>query len=231
MVDFKELAQQGYSISSEYLVNFDSVTATEEYIARLKRMAYQPGDQVRLRQDQISVWIAQSAVKPQMAEYQGVLKSLQNVGENKLEVDHVHVDNVGDVIYSFIGSDLKIEASFCTNALPFIHEYGVLALHEDRVWFVHINDQNSDVMRVFEITQEPGRAAKHQIDVDSFSGLVQLLKNEESQAIAGEFAVEDHGAETWGLLYTPWQSSAPVAELEKAILAIQEIVKNDFKPH
>lgn len=231
MTDLKELAQQGYTIDAEYLAGLGNDQAKQDYVDRLKRLAYQPGDQVRLRQNQILQWIEQFSAKPQMAEYVGVLKSLQNVGEKKLDIAQVHVDAVGDILYSFVGSDLKVEASFCTNPLPYIHEYGLLMLHDDRIWFVQIDDETSEAKRVFEITQEPGKAARHQMDIDSNDSLVRHLKKEECQAISGEFAVEDHGVETWGLLYTPWQSGALPNELDRATAAIREIVSNALSPN
>jgi hypothetical protein len=221
MLDLQEFAQQGYTISPEYLTGLGGEQEVETYVERLKIIAYRPGDQVRLRQDLISQWIDQFASKPQMAEYVSVLRSLKNVGDNRLDIERVHVDAVGDLIYTFAGSDLKVESTFCANALPFIHEYGVLTFQEDRLWFVHIDDVTSEVKQVFELTQEPGRAAQHQLGIDSLESLANLLKSEARQAMAGEFVVENRGAETWGLIYTPWSSSAPEKELGNAINAIQ----------
>ncbi|TLX16350.1 hypothetical protein [Rhizobium sp. MHM7A] len=222
MLDLLELARQGYTISPEILAGLGGDRGVETYVQRLKTLAYRPADQVRLRQDLISQWIDQFTSKPQMAEYVSVLHALKNVGDNRLTVERVYVDAVGDILYTFVGSDLKVEATFCTNALPFIHEYGVLTLHEDRLWFVHVDDETSEARQVFEITQEPGRAAQHQLGIDSLTSLAELLRSEDRQAMAGEFAVEDHGAETWGLLYTPWSSSAPEKALASAMQAIQE---------
>lgn len=222
MLDLQELARLGYSISPEHLDGLGGDQNVETYVQSLKNLAYRPGDQVRLRQDLISQWIDQFTSKPQMAEYVSVLHALKKVGDSRLNVERVYVDAVGDILYTFVGSDLKVEDTFCTNALPFIHEYGVLTLHEDRVWFVHVDDATSEAKRVFEITQGPGRAAQHQLGIDSLVSLAELLRSEDHQAMAGEFAVEDHGAETWGLLYTPWSSSAPKEALASAMQAIQE---------
>lgn len=224
MFDLKELAQQGYIISPEFLESLGDDDGTETYVERLKALAYRPGEQVRLKQDLISKWIDRFSSKPEMAEYVALLRSLKHVGDKKLKIERVLIDTVGDLLYSFVGSDLMVEASFCTNSLPFIHEYGVLMLREDRLWFVHVDDDKSEARQVFEITQEPGRPAQRQLGVDGLESLVKMLSDEPCQAMAGEFAVEDHGAGTWGLLYTPWSSSAPERVLESAVRAIQEAI-------
>lgn len=222
MLDLQDLARQGYTFASELLNGLGGDQEREEFLQRLKDRAYRPGDQVRLRQDLIARWIVQFTPKPAMTEYVSVLHALKNVGDNRLDVEGVHVDAVGDVLYTFVGSDLKVEASFCTNPRPYIHQYGVLTLQEDRVWFVHIDDESCEAKQVFEITQEPGRAAQQQLGTDSLTALVDLLGTEPDQAMAGEFAVEDHGAETWGLLYTPWSSSASEQVLKTAVQAIKQ---------
>lgn len=222
MLDLNGLARSAYTFDPKFLDNLGSDHDRQEYVQRLTDRAYRPGDQIRLRQDLIARWIGQFAGEPAMAEYVALLHSLKNVGDNRLNVEHVHVDAVGDVLYTFSGSDLKVESSLCTNPRPYIHQYGVLTLQEDRLWFVHIDDETSEAKQVFEITQEPGRAAKQQLGIESLATLVTVLKTEPDQAMAGEFAVEDHGAETWGLLYTPWSSGASGPDLGRAIQAIQQ---------
>ena len=224
MLDLKKLAPSGYTISPAFLESLGGDHEGMEYVRRLIDHAHRPGDQVRLKQELISRLIAQFSAKPEMAEYVGVLQALENVGENRRSIEHVHVDGDGSLLYTFVGSDLKIEASFCTYPRPFIHEYGVLTLQADRLWFVHIDDETSEVRHVFELTQEPGRAARQQLSAESLTELVDLLKTEPDQAMAGEFAVEDHGAESWGLLYTSWSSGASEQILDQAIRAIQEAV-------
>ncbi len=222
MLDLSALALNGYTFDPEFLDGLGSDHERMEYVQRLTDRAYRPGDQVRLRQDLIARWIDQFAGEPSMAEYVALLHSLKNVGDNRLNVERVHVDAVGDVLYTFAGSDLKVESSLCTNPRPYIHQYGVLTLQEDRLWFVHIDDKTSEAKQVFELTQEPGRAAQHQLGINGLTSLVDLLKTEPDQAMAGEFAVEDHGAETWGLLYTPWSSGATGPDLERALQAITQ---------
>jgi hypothetical protein len=225
MLNAQDLALQGYIIAPEYLEGLGVDSGEEQFLRRLETLAYRPGEQVRLRQDLISNCIDQFASKPKMAEYVSVLRALTNVGEARLTIESVYVDPKGDVNYVFIGSDLKVDASFCTNPLPFIHEFGILTLQEERVWFAHIDENTAEVKRVFEITQEPGRTVQHQLGFSGMKGLTDLLRGEDRQSMAGEFAVEDRGAETWGLLYSPWSSSASEQELESVVLAIREAVR------
>jgi hypothetical protein len=221
-----ELRERGIDVSQDYWDALETEEQRERFLYGMKTQLCLPGEPVRINQKIVAQALSYHGNTPEISEMVGMLQSLQNVGDRVMTVDRIIVDPAGRLFHTVTNSGMKIDDTFITHGNPHIHEYGLLTLHQDRLWFVQLSERDDSVLRVFEITQEPHRVFKNQLDVDSLTGIRQMLENEENQGITGEFSIEDHGAETWGMLFSPWTSGTKGVPLEKARALIEEALAN-----
>lgn len=223
-LDLAELHRQGIEVSETYVRTLEDNGTVHRLISGIRTQFGLPGEKVKVNQKLVRQALDYHGDNPAVREITGMLKSLQNVGEQSMVVDRLIVDDAGNVFHKVVGSDVKIDDTFIVHANKHIHEFGVLMLHEDRVWFVQFDERDDTAKKAFEVTQEPHRVFNAQLGVDGLSSLRDMLGAEERQAIIGEFAIEDHGIETWGLLYSPWTSVAS----ERFIDAATPVIENEL---
>lgn len=219
----KELfAAAGIFVSDTYLASFQAGEERDAVSARILANVPHRGDKVRIDQNLVAATDLQFRGRPGTEEYLGVLQSLANLKDQQVEITAVYVDDEGDVSYNLNGSDLKVHRQFCQNALPVVHEFGLLIVHNETLWFVSMDDGNKPT-GVFPLTMEPARVAENQLGASALTGLIEMLNGEENAAITGEFGVEDHGSGQWGLAYTPWTAGAGDSVVEAGRAAIEAL--------
>jgi hypothetical protein len=235
MTDIEELKHQGYVISTDFIAQLEP-EEKDRFANYIKSTFFRPGEMVKVSRETVG-----SAIK-QLQSQDGdvrVLESLNATADKALQIEKVYFYNERDIRFKLVNSDILFDCRYFVDSRPTLNMYGLVILHDDRLFAVSIDGVSIDekvppkILAGYEIQGEVEIGFGGVLGVNNRAEFLHFLENEADtkNCVCGEFYISDEGMETWCLSATAWLSGADEKELQLATAFIDEMISTAPKPN
>jgi hypothetical protein len=222
MIDFERLKAEGYDVDpARYESTDDRFKPTFE--RDIKLAYYKPGTKIRLNQQTISEVLRRAA---QRGDENPTIESFANAGDRHFEVERVYVRGDFEAGYVVKGVDLEIPGQFVTDARPTKHMFGIVLVHDDRLFAVEL-DGNFDDPKAKASYEIRGGVEEHfgffwdVTDIDAMKAVLENREDGPFPAVSGEFTLADIDDGIWALSALSWSSGVNQLEVDAATHCIE----------
>lgn len=230
MSDLEDLKNQGYDVATIFFERLEP-EERDNFAQYLKSEFFRPGEKVKVDIESVDDSIMQVR---KLGGDTRVLESLKAVAGKVLEIERVIFINERDVCFKLASSDLAFSAQYFVDSRPTLNMYGIILLHEDRLFAVSMDGQEPPkLLAGYEIQGEVELGFGGVLGVSNRAEFIHFLENDADikNSLCGEFYISDEGMETWCLSAKAWFSSGSEKELELATTFIEEMIASAPKPN